>query len=295
MRIIHLSDVHLWRYAFNPLHLANKRALGMFNLVVRRARKFRLERLSDVVARIQSLEPDHLLITGDLTTTALPTEFQAARAALATVLANPERVTVVPGNHDRYTTGSVRRRHFEEWFGIFAPAGPYPWLRRLDEETALLGLDATRAHYTATGHLPAAQLHAAKQLLSESSARPRRLIVACHYPLAAPAIYERDLHHKRLINAVEVASWLESIGSHVFCCGHVHAAWAFVPRSIPNQLCLNAGAPLLRDPTGLRPPGFLEITLHDRDVSVIHHAWRGEEWETRALFQDPVFFAATTR
>ena len=71
------------------------------------------------------------------------------------MLADPERVTVVPGNHDRYTTGSVRRRHFEEWFGVFAPAGPYPWLRRLDEETAVLGLDATRAHHTATGHLPA--------------------------------------------------------------------------------------------------------------------------------------------
>ena len=41
--------------------------------------KFRSKRLGDVVERIQSLEPDHLLITGDLTTTALPTEFQAAR------------------------------------------------------------------------------------------------------------------------------------------------------------------------------------------------------------------------
>ncbi len=90
-----------------------------------------------------------------------------------------------------------------------------------------------------------------------------------------------------------MASWLATIGPHLFCCGHVHAAWAFLPPSVPNQLCLNAGAPLLRDPTGLRPPGFLEITLHERDVSVVHHAWRGAEWETRALYQDPGFYAAT--
>ena len=45
MRIIHLSDIHVWRYAFNPLRLLNKRAVGMAELVVRRARKFRLERL----------------------------------------------------------------------------------------------------------------------------------------------------------------------------------------------------------------------------------------------------------
>jgi hypothetical protein len=47
---------------------------------------------------------------------------------------------------------------------------------------------------------------------------------------------------------------------------------------------------LLRDPTGLRPPGFLEIEMHDRDVSVLHHAWVGNEWEVRPLFQDPAFF-----
>ena len=29
MRIIHLSDIHVWRYAFNPLRLFNKRAVGM--------------------------------------------------------------------------------------------------------------------------------------------------------------------------------------------------------------------------------------------------------------------------
>lgn len=291
MRIIHLSDVHVWRYAFNPIHLLNKRAIGMLGLVVRRARKFRLERLNEVVERVRSLDADHVLITGDLTTTALPAEFRAAREELAGLLAEPDRVTVVPGNHDRYTTGSVRYRQFEEWFGAFAPEGPYPWLRYLDPDTAILGLDATRSHISATGRLPAAQLDAAKSLLADPAARPRRLLVACHYPLAAPPSYEAELHHKRMKNAPEVGAWLGEVGPHLFCCGHVHAAWAFAPRSIAGQLCLNAGAPLLRDPTGLRAPGFLEITLHDRDVSVMHHAWAGHAWEARPLYQNPDFFA----
>ena len=68
-------------------------------------------------------------------------------------------------------------------------------------------------------------------------------------------------------NAEDVARWLAGIGPHLYCCGHVHAAWAFVPDAIPGQLCLNAGAPLLRDPTGLRPPGFLEIVLHGPGVT----------------------------
>ncbi len=96
-------------------------------------------------------------------------------------------------------------------------------------------------------------------------------------------------------NDREVADWLATLGPHLYCCGHVHAAWAFVPPDLPNQLCLNSGAPLLRDPTGLRPPGFLEIELHDRDVSVLHHAWVGDDWEVRPLYQDPAFFPAPER
>ena len=72
MRIIHLSDIHVWRLAFNPLRLLGKRSVGFFELLRGRARRFRLERLADVVARVQGLNADHILITGDLTTTALP-------------------------------------------------------------------------------------------------------------------------------------------------------------------------------------------------------------------------------
>jgi len=292
LRIIHLSDVHVWRYAFNPIALLNKRAIGMFELVTSRARKFRMERIKDVIERVQSLEADHVLITGDLTTTALPAEFAAAREALSELLNDPARVTMIPGNHDRYTGGSVRHHKFEEVFGAFAPAGPYPWLRRLDDDTAVLGLDATRSHISATGRLPESQLDAARVLLADPSARPRRLIVANHYPVAAPPTYQAELAAKRLKNAVEVGEWLSGLGPHLYCCGHVHAAWAFKPHAIPEELCLNAGAPLLRDPTGLRPPGFLEITLHDRSVSAVHHAWVRDDWELRPLFQDPDFFRA---
>jgi 3',5'-cyclic AMP phosphodiesterase CpdA len=292
VRIIHLSDIHVWRLSYNPLRLFNKRAVGMFELLTGRAGKFRLERLEAVVDRVLGLEPDHVLITGDLTTTALPDEFRDARAALAALLIDSDRVTVVPGNHDRYTTGSVRYRQFEEWFGVFSPQGPYPWLRALGDETAILGLDPTRSHISARGYLPPEQLSRARDLVADPATRPRRLIVACHYPIAAPPAYARELAPKRMKNAAEVADWLATVGPHLFCCGHVHAAWAFRPAAAPDQLCLNAGAPLLRDPTGRRPPGFLEIVLKARDVTAIHHAWDGSEWSTRPLHQDPSFFPA---
>lgn len=291
MRIIQLSDVHVWRYSYNPLHLINKRLIGLFDLLTGRAANFRLERLDDVVERVRGIGADHLLITGDLTTTALPSEFRAARRALAPLLADPSRVSVIPGNHDRYTNGSVRSREFEAHFGQFAPTDTFPWLRWVDADTAILGLDPTRSHISARGLMPPAQLAAARGLLENLDVAPRRLIVASHYPTQAPPNYAAELFPKRMRNADTVVGWLAGLGPHLFCCGHVHAAWAFKPPGLPNEVCLNSGAPLLRDPTGLRPPGFFEIELHGTSVSVLHHAWVGDAWDVRPMFQDPSFFA----
>lgn len=286
MKLVHLSDVHIWRYSLNPVRLWGKRAVGMAELFTGRARKFRLERLEEVVERIASIEADHLLITGDLTTTALRGEFDQARSALEPLLDDADRVSMIPGNHDRYTAHSVRTKAFERVFGRYFPSDRFPWLRWLDERTAILGLDATRSHLSATGRLPEAQFLHARSLLQSADHRPRRLIVACHYPVVAPHSYRSELRKKRMVNADLVSDWLRTLGPHLYCCGHVHAAWAFRPEEIPGQLCLNAGAPLLRDPTGLRPPGFLEVDLTEQSVTVRHHAWTGSDWSVMPMVTD---------
>ena len=82
-----------------------------------------------------------------------------------------------------------------------------------------------------------------------------------------------------MINAGGLADWLATLGPHLYCCGHVHTAWAISPRAFPDQLCLNSGAPLLRDHTGDRPPGFLEVVLTGPEVVVNHHFWSEGRWE----------------
>ena len=290
IRIVHVSDVHVWRYAINPALLFNKRLFGMGVLLVKRARRFRLERLAHVVDRVAALEPDHILISGDLTTTALPIEFRVAREALADWLGDPSKATVIPGNHDRYTSRSTRDRHFEETFGAFTGGDDFPWIRSIDDRTTILGLDPTRAGWSARGRLPSAQLEAAKALENEVRRPGSRLIVACHYPLDAPEPFRAELRPKRMTNADQVGRWLATVGPHLYCCGHVHRAWAFEPPDVPNQLCLNAGAPLLRDPGGDNPPGFLEIIVDEADVRVDHHFWHGDAWSIRPLVRRDGFF-----
>jgi 3',5'-cyclic AMP phosphodiesterase CpdA len=291
VRIVHISDIHFWQYAYNPLRLLSKRAAGMAALLAGRARRFRLAGAPRLVDRVVALDPDHILITGDITTTALPDEFRAARRALADLLSDPGRVTIIPGNHDRYTWWADRSRRFEKFFGEFAPRPRFPWLRPIDADTAIVGLDPTRAAVTARGRLPRRQLDEAREIVEAARERSPRLIIACHYPVAAPDDCRRELFGKRLINAEEVRGWLEGIGPHLYCCGHVHAAWAFRPAEIPGQLCLNPGAPLLAGHAGRTPPGFLEITLEGRDVTIRHHAWTGEAWDVGLLAREQPFFA----
>jgi Icc-related predicted phosphoesterase len=260
--------------------------LGMMELFLGRARRFELDRLQAVIDRVLTLEPDHLVITGDLTTTALPAEFQDARRQLTPLLTDPGRVSIVPGNHDRATLRSFRSHRFETAFSEFLPRPTFPWLRQLDDETSLLGLDPTRSHLSARGLMPEEQLREATSLITEAAGRARRLVIACHYPVLAPAAYRRELHLKRMINDERVCEWLETIGPHLYCCGHVHAAWAFQPERLPNQICVNSGAPLMRDPTGLRLPGFLEILLEGDFVTVKHHAWNGTGWVVLPMLHD---------
>jgi hypothetical protein len=201
-------------------------------------------------------------------------------------LNDPARVTILPGNHDRATERAYRSHRFEETFGAFMPRPTFPWLRTLEDGTGILGLDPTRSHFSPRGRLPEPQLNEARTITADPARRLRRLIVACHYPVVAPRNYASELHFKRISNDQEVLDWLAGIGPHIYCCGHVHAGWAFQPPSLPNQICLNAGAPLMRDSTGLRLPGFLEIQLDGDRVSVVHQAWSGTDWKAVPMLKD---------
>ena len=244
---------------------------------------------------VRRLEPDHILITGDLTTTALPDEFRAARAALTGWLQDPSRVTIIPGNHDRYTWWAHRSRRFERYFGEFSPRHAYPWLRWLDPATAILGLDPTRAGITARGKLPGLQVAEAQRLIADAGSRLERLLIACHYPVAVPIEFRRDLARKPMINADAIRSWLRTMSPHLFCCGHIHAAWSYRPPEVPNQICINPGPPLLPGHFGHNHPGFAEIRLDGAAVTVDHHSWTGEAWEVHTRHHDLEFFDSEVR
>src|ERR1700693_5994527 len=112
--LAHLSDPHLPPLPAARLRdLAGKRVLGYLNWKRNRRKFHRRDVLDALVSDIRAQAPDHIAVTGDLVNLALEAEFAPARAWLESVGA-PDRVTVIPGNHDAYVR-ATQHRFAETW------------------------------------------------------------------------------------------------------------------------------------------------------------------------------------
>jgi len=122
--LAHLSDPHLPPLPAARLRdLAGKRALGYLNWRRNRHKYHRREVLDALVSDLQAERPDHIAVTGDLVNLALEAEFAPARAWLESVGA-PDRVTVIPGNHDAYVR--VTQHRFAEAWGSYLDGDAAP-------------------------------------------------------------------------------------------------------------------------------------------------------------------------
>jgi 3',5'-cyclic-AMP phosphodiesterase len=87
-RIVQLSDLHCGQQFFLPQHLER------------------------AIAEVNEMEPDIVVISGDLTSNGFKEEYVLAREYLNRV--ECDAMVVIPGNHDSRNVGYV---HFEELFG----------------------------------------------------------------------------------------------------------------------------------------------------------------------------------
>jgi 3',5'-cyclic AMP phosphodiesterase CpdA len=110
----HLSDPHLSTPTpLLPRAWFSKRALGYLSWYRKRRFEHRAEVLAALQRDLARTRPDHLVITGDLTHIGQPEEFAQARRWLAT-LGPPERVSLVPGNHDS-TVAAPWSETYAQW------------------------------------------------------------------------------------------------------------------------------------------------------------------------------------
>lgn len=222
--LAHLSDPHLPMPPARPGQLLNKRITGYYNWWRHRAHVHVAEALAGIVADIKAQAPDHIALTGDIVNVALPQEFARAAAWLAD-FDTPDRLTVIPGNHDAYVPVS-----WAEGLGQWAPylaadgqrapheVDDYPVLRRRGA-IALIGLSSgvPKPPFFATGDLGRAQIARTEQLLEEAGREGLCRIVLIHHP---PLFGQSRF--KRLTDAAAFQEMIRRAGCEAILHGHNH-------------------------------------------------------------------------
>ncbi len=222
--LAHLSDPHLPMPKAEPAQLLNKRATGYLNWWRNRHLIHVPEALAGIVADIKAQRPDHIALTGDLVNVSLPQEFRRAADWLA-AFDGPDRITVIPGNHDVYV-----RTPWSESLGLWgaylagdgAPPPPgfdiFPTLRRRGE-VALVGLSTgvPKPPLFATGTLGAQQIARAERLLAELGQQDVCRVVMIHHPPL-----DEESRFKRLTDRAAFRAMIGRVGCELILHGHDH-------------------------------------------------------------------------
>ncbi len=237
--LAHLSDVHLAPLPGIPLrHLNLKRGLGYLNWQRGRRHAHQRPALDLVVADMLAHRPDHIAVTGDLINLSLPAEYEAAREWLED-LGAPDKVTVVPGNHDIYTSlrgdpGVTRWADYmrsDAWGRRLASGArsQFPFVRRIGP-AALIALNSAveTPPFVAAGRLGEVQLTALADLLSKVEAEGLiRVVLIHHPPLPGQASARRGLHDAAALQSVLVERGAELVlHGHNHRDSHADFAWA---------------------------------------------------------------------
>jgi 3',5'-cyclic AMP phosphodiesterase CpdA len=258
---MHISDPHFHRLPGDPRRYASKRLFGALNLVLRRRFAHPSARARRLVERLQALGWSHLLITGDLTQLGTAGEFALAREVLAPLLQRGAgQVTVIPGNHDRYTPDALRRRDFERHFGEFAGEGD-PFTRQLTERWWMVAWDsaAPAGLFSAAGRVRPETLRATEAWLAALPAGAR-VIVANHYPLFFPPPHRYKASHD-LANQEEVRGWLLRQPVQLYLHGHVHHNWLLTVEGEQGPITVVNSASSTRVPRFPGESAFHRIVL----------------------------------
>jgi 3',5'-cyclic AMP phosphodiesterase CpdA len=187
-KIVHLSDLHFGRVDYSVV--------------------------GPLIETIKELEPDVVVVSGDLTQRARSHEFKEAREFLDKL---PSPQIIVPGNHDvpmynvlaRFLQPLDKYRRY-----ITDDLKPF----HADEELAILGINTARSLTIKDGRVNEEQIEGIRQRLCHFAEEVTKIIVT-HHPFDLPEGHDED----ELVNRAEMAmEALAKCGADVLLAGHLH-------------------------------------------------------------------------
>ena len=286
--LAHISDLHLPCQGPIPLRLLlGKRLSGWLNLKLLRS-SYTLDTARRCMEDLIAQGPDHLVVSGDLSNLSLDEEFEAARELLdGFCLDEPSRVTVVPGNHDRYVRQAADLEAFSTHMapfleGLRAPGAQniFPLLRQAGPLSIFcLNSARVRPPFFSSGKVGRRQLDLLAELAEAPEAGTARIAVL-HHPTAnrppLPGYPLRLLKDRRT-----VVARLARAGVALLLSGHNHST-CFYSHQVGDVTLKVALAPSF---SYVHRPGYLLHRFDSRGNWLSSVARMGEKrgWTERVL------------
>lgn len=237
--LAHISDLHLPPLPRpRPGELAGKRLLSWLSWHSKRKELHKPEVLEALMRDLQNQDPDHIALTGDIVNLSLPAEFRAA-AEILPQIAPPEKMSLVPGNHDHL----VQLDWEESWatwqsylLGDDAERPPqgfddaFPYVRRRGP-LVIVGLSSAvpTPPTFASGRLGERQLRRLEPLLRDLAEEGAIVVVLIHHSPAPRGRHRR----KQLLDADKLGSLLRKYGVSLILHGHNHR---FIEAKLPGPV-----------------------------------------------------------
>ena len=222
--------------------------------------------------RVRSIDPDLVVVSGDLTQRARVRQFREARAYLDTL---PLPQLVVPGNHDVPLYDVVRR--------FVSPLGSYRHIVAddlqpafMDEEVAVVGVNTARSLTFKGGRINSRQAESVRSVVCGVGEDVVKIVVS-HHPFDAPdGSGEEDQIVGRARMALET---LAGCGVDVFLAGHLHASHVGHTASRyriagVSALVVQAGTALSTRVRG-ETNSFNALRVASGHIDVDRYAWDG--------------------
>lgn len=221
-RLAHISDLHATPVRFEGgRDLMNKRLMAWLSWATKRSRVHSVAVLQALLEDVEYVDPDHIAVTGDLTNASSEREFAEAVPWLEG-LGGPQRVSLVPGNHDAYVA-MPRLRSWDLWASYLGSdsdlQAPFPALRVRDQ-VAIVGLNSAvpTAPFLASGRLGGEQLERLEKLLVDLAETSLCRVVLIHHPPVAGTVSPR----RALRDAEAFRGVLRRSGADLVLHGHGH-------------------------------------------------------------------------
>src|SRR5262249_25270985 len=142
----------------------------------------RRKRVASCLAEVKRSCVDHLLITGDLTEDGAPAQFEVLAELLDESRIAPERITLVPGNHDAYTQEGACDDAMRGPLRAYAPtSGMGAPLRFRDMTIVPVSTSFHQSALRSAGAIAKEELEALGRVAADTSLAGRPLVFAQHH------------------------------------------------------------------------------------------------------------------